>query len=303
MVEKQPERAPDIRSWCLPLPPTWSEKAQVERLTGVLYTFTEKRDVRDSLIRSVRPGSIVEVLHTFLLATPYGRSDARCRDLVRVMDLIEDRGGIIRELSTGHETPKSRLVMRERANEDIIRHAKGKRSADNGRLSQGAPRTWPQSGPIFEGYRALWESRRYTNDKQRRTAIAKDFGAAPSVGWLRLRFGSPHSTKEPPPSIVPKPKFRRSLPLVYFIRNDDAVKIGISYEPRERLSSLATSNHGKLELLGTMKGGGPKEKALHRKFAKHHIKGEWFRWVPQIADYIRKNKHAGAGKFVRKRPK
>ena len=289
MTKKPHIEKPDLRSWCLPLPPTWPESAQLARLTGEVYKPSLKSDARDALLRSVRHGSIVDVLDAFLLATPLGRSDARYRDLVRVMDEIEDKGGIIRELSTGHETPKHRRAMREKANADIVSHSRGRRSADNGKMSTGAPPTWPRSGPMYEGYRTIWESRRYTNDKQRRTAIIRDFGSAPSTGWLRLVFGSPHSTKEAPPSTVPKPKMgRRRQPFVYFIRSGNAVKIGISFEPRKRLSNMATGNHGKLELLGMMKGGGKKEKALHSKFHKHHKKGEWFRWVPEIADYIRK---------------
>ncbi len=261
---------------------------QLERLTGEIYKPYRKGDARKALVHSVRPGSIVEVLHAFLLAQIIGRVDVRRRDLVRVMDEIEDRGGIIRELSTGDETPKNRRRIRERAFEAICSHARGKRSAANGALSTGAPRTWPRSGQIYEGYRNIWGSRRYTNDNQRRAAIVKNFGDAPSRVWLRYEFGSPHSTKESPPPTVKLPKHRRRAQFVYFIQNGNAVKIGVSHTPSKRMSDMSTHNHSSLKLLGVVSGGLKRERSLHKRFAKHHIKGEWFKLVPQIVDYIRK---------------
>ena len=184
---------PDIRSWCFPLLPAWDEQMQLSCLTGELYKPHRKRDSRAALVRSVRPGSIVEVVDAFLLAIAVGRTDVRGRDLVRVMDEIEERGGIIRELSTGHETPKNRRQMRERAFRMIADHARGRRSAENGKLSTGAPPTWPREGHIYEGYETVWRSRQYDNDDERMTAIAKRFGKSPSRVWLRQQFGSPHS--------------------------------------------------------------------------------------------------------------
>jgi hypothetical protein len=184
---------PDLRSWCLPLLPHWPEQMQLHRLTGEMYKPDRKRDARAALIHSVRDGSIVEVYDAFLLAVPFGRADVRFRDLVAVMDEIEERGGIIRELSTGHETPKHRRKMRDRARRMITDHNRGRKSAENGKLSTGRPPTWPSSGPVYEGYRTIWESRRYDNNDERRTAIAKRFGKSPSGVWLRQQFGSPHS--------------------------------------------------------------------------------------------------------------
>ncbi len=162
---------------------------QQQRLTGELYAPHRKKDMREALIRSVRQGSIVEVCDAFLLAVGSGRCDVRRRDLVTVMDQIEDRGGIIRELSTGDETPKRRRRMRERAFKMISAHARGRRSAENGSLSRGRPPTWPNSGQVYEGMKLLWQSRRYTNDNQRMAAIAKNFGKSPSRVWLRQQFG------------------------------------------------------------------------------------------------------------------
>jgi len=184
------EPKPDLRSWCHPLPPTWGEAMQLQRLTGELYKPERKRDARAELIRSVRDGSIVEVWDCFLLASATGRSDVRYRDLVAVMDEIEERGGVIRELSTGDETPKRRRRMRERARKMITDHARGRKSAANGALSTGAPQRYPRKGPEFEIMEAQWFSRKNQNDNERIAAIKQRLGYVPSRGWLRQQFGN-----------------------------------------------------------------------------------------------------------------
>ena len=189
-----PEPKTDIRSWCAELLPNYPEAMQLKRLTGVVYKPGREGKGRAKLVKSVRQGSIVEVVDVFLLAQTIGRTDVRYRDLVAAMDEIEERGGTIRELSTGHETPRNRRVMRERARLMIIAHAR--RPEANGSISTGAPPTWPRSGPIYEGYETIWRSRRFDNDDERMTAIKKRYGKSPSRVWLRQQFGSPHS-KQP----------------------------------------------------------------------------------------------------------
>ena len=162
---------------------------QLQRLAGVVYKPDRKVDARAKLIQSVRDGSIVEVWDCFLLASATGRSDVRYRDLVAVMDEIEERGGIIRELSTGDETPKRRRRMRERAHRMITDHARGRRSAENGKMSTGAPQRWPRSGPEYEIMAAQFHSRKNRNDNERRVAIKHKLGYSPSRVWLRQQFG------------------------------------------------------------------------------------------------------------------
>jgi hypothetical protein len=281
------EPKPDLRSWCNPLPPTWPESMQRERLTGELYMPDRKRDARAELIRSVRDGSIVEVCDTFLLAQTIGRVDVRRRDLIRVMDEIEDRGGIIRELSSGLETPKGRRRMRERAFEAITNHARGRRSAVNGALSTGAPRTWPREGQIFDGYRNIWQSRRYRNDNERRTATEKNFGDCPSRGWLRNTFGSPHDTRDqPPPTVKPPKRHRKRGSFVYFIQDGNKIKIGFSTRPEVRARNLQT--HSPLKILVTIPGDRVREAKLHKRFHKIRVDGtrEWFHAKPPLLKYI-----------------
>jgi hypothetical protein len=64
---------------------------------------------------------------------------------------------------------------------------------------------------------------------------------------------------------------------VYFIQEGDAgnVKIGRAIDPVGRMATLQTGNPNHLTLIATIKGG-DKERALHAKFKRYHINGEWF---------------------------
>jgi hypothetical protein len=65
---------------------------------------------------------------------------------------------------------------------------------------------------------------------------------------------------------------------VYFIRagEDGPVKIGTTDSPVDRLKLLQAGNHLPLRIIRTMEGSRRVEAALHRKFAEHHIRAEWF---------------------------
>jgi hypothetical protein len=70
---------------------------------------------------------------------------------------------------------------------------------------------------------------------------------------------------------------------VYFIGSASGpIKIGIAARPQERLSTLQTGHHEKLELLATCEGGQKQERAYHARFADHRLQGEWFERCPAI---------------------
>lgn len=75
---------------------------------------------------------------------------------------------------------------------------------------------------------------------------------------------------------------------VYFIESEGSslVKIGYSISPEKRLKELQTSSPETLVMLGTIPGGKSKEIELHKKFAKHRERGEWFHKVPELAKFI-----------------
>lgn len=79
--------------------------------------------------------------------------------------------------------------------------------------------------------------------------------------------------------------------VVYFIQDEQgAIKIGRSTNAQDRLSALQTSTASKLSMIGTINGGAWTEGQLHQYFAGARIRGEWFRPVPQLIEYI--NTHA-----------
>lgn len=78
---------------------------------------------------------------------------------------------------------------------------------------------------------------------------------------------------------------RRSS-FVYFISDGEHVKIGLSRQPRKRLSSLQTGHPKRLNIVGLMPGGAEDEFQLHGRFRDHRVKGEWFRDCSEIRDFI-----------------
>lgn len=80
---------------------------------------------------------------------------------------------------------------------------------------------------------------------------------------------------------------------VYFIQagRSGPIKIGVAYDPQARLCELHVGNHEELRLVGVNFGTPVEEKKLHRMFAAHHIRGEWFHPSAElVAFYLGGNK-------------
>ena len=75
---------------------------------------------------------------------------------------------------------------------------------------------------------------------------------------------------------------------VYFIQETEtgAIKIGTTKELQKRLQGLRSSNPNELKLIATISGDSRVERALHHRFDRAHIRGEWFRPVPELLAYI-----------------
>lgn len=77
---------------------------------------------------------------------------------------------------------------------------------------------------------------------------------------------------------------------VYFIEavNGGFIKIGVSRRGRSgelRLRDLQVGCPFTLRLLSQVEGGRSLEARLHQQFRKYHVRGEWFRDVPEIRKY------------------
>jgi len=91
-----------------------------------------------------------------------------------------------------------------------------------------------------------------------------------------------------PPVSNPQPTF------VYFISaGATPIKIGVSYDPAERLAALQTAHYQKLSLLYTIEckersQAFELESAFHRWYDDAHVRNEWFNLTPkQIANDVR----------------
>lgn len=279
---------PDVRSYLNPYPPRFTEVGQAEALTGTLYKEDKTGAVIEAVIRSVRPGSIVEVTHGFLLAPLHGKTGKRKREFLDRIDRIKDRGGLLREASTGRSSGNRSEcnAMLLDAYDMIASSGRGKKSAINGALSKGRPEK-DYTPEQMDAMRRIWFSRRY---RSRTEAMAAIHALGIRVGrtYLYSKFGKPDEGGPEPmdtSKVQRSPKPKRQF--VYFVKVGATVKIGHSHDPKTRMKDLAVSNHGDLELLATLPGGRKRERALHKRFDKFHIRGEWFELSPQIVAYLK----------------
>jgi hypothetical protein len=184
----------DIRGYVNPFTPGQTEAGQrLVMPTGAeIYVEDRTGKVIDKLIASVRRSSVVAVKDMDCLAPVQFNSQKRRRLLSERVDTIKVSGGLILELSTGRRSNKGQLAqMLATAYERIRNSGRGRKSAGNGSISVGAPRRYPRSGYEYGVMEAQYYSRRNKNMNERRMAMKKQIGYAPSRGWLMARLGSP----------------------------------------------------------------------------------------------------------------
>ena len=265
-----------------------AQKALVEKYNPA-ETYVEGRGGgRKEWIDSLRAGNFALLPELFVLAKATGGKDKRYADLLVAADCARERGAVIVEASSGHrmDDKKQRLAMRDRA------YAMLDGAVKSGRA--GKPPLGYTEREI-ETMQAIMTSRHYGNWDTRKAAIEARGIKPPGRTWCLTELPKLAAKLPPMVEITPAvPKFRKAPSRrqlhppsqVYFIRCGEAVKIGRSVKPYERIAALSGANHQKMELLATMDGGGKEEKAMHRKFAASRIKGEWFRYSPELAKFI-----------------
>jgi hypothetical protein len=71
---------------------------------------------------------------------------------------------------------------------------------------------------------------------------------------------------------------------VYLIQagSGGPVKIGAARNPAMRLQTLQTSHHETLRLVRVVEGNSVVERWFHKRFSSHRIRGEWFRFAPDM---------------------
>ncbi len=75
---------------------------------------------------------------------------------------------------------------------------------------------------------------------------------------------------------------------VYFVEGAGLVKIGWAKDPKKRLANLQIGSPVKLFLIGMIETEKalPLEAALHKRFRRHRVYGEWFEFSHAIRAYI-----------------
>lgn len=76
----------------------------------------------------------------------------------------------------------------------------------------------------------------------------------------------------------------------YFVRRGDAIKIGHSAIPKQRINTLQVAFPEPLEVLAVIPNTIITEYAAHQKFAHLRMSGEWFRAAPDLIEFISKAK-------------
>ncbi|MBE0681707.1 MAG: GIY-YIG nuclease family protein [Anaerolineales bacterium] len=79
--------------------------------------------------------------------------------------------------------------------------------------------------------------------------------------------------------------------MIYFIRGKESgnIKIGFSINPDKRKSNLQTAHYEELEFIGIMNGSLDDEARIKKMFSEFNIRGEWYRPVREVMDYVKKN--------------
>jgi hypothetical protein len=77
--------------------------------------------------------------------------------------------------------------------------------------------------------------------------------------------------------------------MIYFVKQEDYVKIGYASNPAKRISSLQVNIPVKLVVLLIIDGGIKDEQLLHKKFLNNAKRGEWFYISPEIEKFIQEN--------------
>ncbi len=176
-------KTPDIRSYVNPTR-LLSKETQATQLSGEVYVETRRGTVIDDLIRSVRRGSIVEVLELGLLAPQSETPGRKRRALADRITRIAAAGGIIREVRTGMESPDDLPAMMVRAHEFIANAGRAASLHRRGNPIELTPEQYHEAEMI-------WRSREWANDGERLAAIHKAIGRRLGRTWLWQQFGSP----------------------------------------------------------------------------------------------------------------
>lgn len=251
------------------------------------------------LERLTRPGTVLKLVHAFLLADPNTnqRGGVKASFDAYLKALTEKRGGIVKDMETGLTTEKAehRKAIVAVAYAHITRSNQGRKSQLNGARSRGRPKAWTDE----RVRQIIWDEWHSTAHKTNVDAVK---AASERIGrkvyyhtmWrvvreMRRERGMPDAggaSGRLPGNPAIRPDGRRKRRSVYFMLCGKNVKIGVATKVNSRLSHVQTGSAETIKLLRCMPGDESLEKKLHKKFAGLHVRGEWFRYEGELREYI-----------------
>ena len=93
------------------------------------------------------------------------------------------------------------------------------------------------------------------------------------------------------------------MEFVYFIREQNKIKIGLSSDPEKRLKTFQTGTPNKLFLMHTIPGNRELEQYLHHLFQGYHLHNEWFSYTGSLREFINKQYTISTPTSIKKPPK
>lgn len=79
---------------------------------------------------------------------------------------------------------------------------------------------------------------------------------------------------------------KRHARIVYFLRCDDAIKVGTTTHLQTRIPKIEADIGAKVELLGWVYGRFETEKLIHHRLVDFDEGNEWFRAAPEVLAII-----------------
>lgn len=261
-------------------PTKWKpEKAQVEALT--LYGVAESRiyidgrngECLEEAVKALRRGDELCVATACRLVND--------RRLLRpTLDRIHEIGAIAVDCTSKRKSDSYEFPLDAMAGLANDRYHFSQADARRIGKKGGRPPWTPHMAK--EDALTIWHDYSITRDEALKKLGVDSSKAYRWLGPRNAPAGRPRRDRSGdviPPEMV-----------VYFVRagNKGPVKIGTSAVLSKRLSALRHPLIDNLKLLATVDGGRGKERELHKRFKRYHLKGEWFKFEGELAKFVAK---------------
>lgn len=261
--------------------------AQEQQRQMILHAITRIYEDIDLCIRQRRKdhGDVVAVTRLTVLADPRCRTmkGGRRQSLIDTVNAIEKAGATIMELETERrrDNPEHREPMLIDAINQLSRTRKGVNKIGRPR------RVWTEEQ--MTTMKTIWFDHRIVTNLAAAERI-REAGIKATAAQIQKLLG-PSQRVAGNPKVRRHPDgFKRRKAIVYFIQSGGErgpIKIGTATNLGSRLSQLQVSTHRRLVVLGTIDGDERVEAQQHERFAKYHLKGEWFRCAGTLAEFVK----------------